>query len=113
MAYSLHYNKQFVYYSSPTDNLEASPVAYLLERDQSQLELESSALLKCAECFKNSDRNFIFDVIDRSFSAREDAVNLIKFFISGRGRVSEISNPVALVESSKGEQHKRGSVAEI
>lgn len=80
MAYSLQYNKQIIYYQSGDIHDEAS-IADLLARDQEQLSLESSDMLKCAECFKDKDRSFIFGVIDKGFAAREDAINLIKGFI--------------------------------
>ena len=46
-----------------------------------QLKRSGKEMLANANCFKASDKAFIYSVIDRNFENREDMVNTIKAFI--------------------------------
>ena len=82
MAYSLLFNSRIIYYSNPSRSAEGyDEVIVLLRSDNEQLKRSPKDLLASADCFKASDKAFIYGVIDRNFESRADMVNTIKAFI--------------------------------
>ena len=86
MAYSLLFNSRIIYYSNPSRSAEGyDEVIVLLRSDNEQLKRSPKDLLASADCFKASDKAFIYGVIDRNFESRADMVNTIKAFIQSSG----------------------------
>ena len=89
MAYSLLFNSRIIYYSNPSRSAEGyDEVIALLRSDNDQLKRSPKDLLASADCFKASDKAFIYSVIDRNFDSRADMVNTIKAFIQSDAQSS-------------------------
>ena len=92
MAYSLLFNSRIIYYSNPSRSAEGyDEVVALLRSDNDQLRRSPKDLLASADCFKASDKAFIYSVIDRNFDSRADMVNTIKAFIQSSGSTGAVN----------------------
>ena len=92
MAYSLLFNSRIIYYSNPSRSAEGyDEVIALLRSDNDQLKRSPKDLLASADCFKASDKAFIYSVIDRNFDSRADMVNTIKAFIQSSGSTGAVN----------------------
>ena len=92
MAYSLLFNSRIIYYSNPSRSAEGyDEVIVLLRSDNEQLKRSPKDLLASADCFKASDKAFIYGVIDRNFESRADMVNTIKAFIQSSGGADAVN----------------------
>ena len=92
MAYSLLFNSRIIYYSNPSRSAEGyDEVIALLGSDNDQLKRSPADLLASADCFKASDKAFIYSVIDRNFDSRADMVNTIKAFIQSSGSTGAVN----------------------
>ena len=92
MAYSLLFNSRIIYYSNPSRSAEGyGEVIVLLRSDNEQLKRSPKDLLASADCFKASDKAFIYSVIDRNFDSRADMVNTIKAFIQSSGSTGAVN----------------------
>ena len=93
MAYSLLFNSRIIYYSNPSRSAEGyDEVVALLRSDNDQLRRSPKDLLASADCFKASDKAFIYSVIDRNFDSRSDMVNTIKAFIQSSGSTTAVDD---------------------
>ena len=93
MAYSLLFNSRIIYYSNPSRSAEGyDEVIALLRSDNDQLKRSPKDLLASADCFKASDKAFIYSVIDRNFDSRSDMVNTIKAFIQSSGSTTAVDD---------------------
>ena len=93
MAYSLLFNSRIIYYSNPSRSAEGyDEVIALLGSDNDQLKRSPKDLLASADCFKASDKAFIYSVIDRNFDSRADMVNTIKAFIQSSGGTGAVDD---------------------
>ena len=93
MAYSLLFNSRIIYYSNPSRSAEGyDEVIALLRSDNDQLKRSPKDLLASADCFKASDKAFIYSVIDRNFDSRADMVNTIKAFIQSSGSTGAVND---------------------
>ena len=93
MAYSLLFNSRIIYYSNPSRSAEGYDEGIVLLRsDNEQLKRSPKDLLASADCFKASDKAFIYSVIDRNFDSRSDMVNTIKAFIQSSGSTTAVDD---------------------
>lgn len=120
MAYSLLFNSRLVYYSDAdqsADGRRQEQMQNLLESDKGQMLLSGEDFLDQAHCFKDDDRAFIEDVIDRNFESKAFMVNTIRSFIyssspdmrpSGLGHLS-VETLLSLISSTPANRHSRRS----